>query len=134
VTCVNDEPKAEDDTTQTDEDTAGNGNALANVDDVNGDTPEAELISGPAHADSFSLNPDSSYTYTPNANYHGTDIFTYKATDGTADSNVATVNITATSVKDPPKRRQHHRRRYGLEGRATTIGARWTTSTARTRS
>ena len=91
-------------------------NTTANVEDVDGDTPEVGLISGSAHADSFSLNPDSSYTYTPNANYHGTDIFTYKAADGTADSNVATVNITATSVNHPPKRRQHHRRRYGRVG------------------
>ena len=32
-------------------------------------------------------------TYTPNANADGTDTFTYKANDGTADSNAATVTV-----------------------------------------
>ena len=36
------------------------------------------------------------------ANYNGTDSFTYKANDGTADSNVATVTITVTPVNDAP--------------------------------
>ncbi|MCU0756700.1 MAG: cadherin-like domain-containing protein [Xanthomonadales bacterium] len=37
-------------------------------------------------------------TYTPDANYHGTDSFTFKANDGTVDSNTATVSITVTPV------------------------------------
>jgi ELWxxDGT repeat protein len=40
--------------------------------------------------------------YTPNANYFGPDSFTFKAYDGTADSNIATVSITVTPVNDPP--------------------------------
>ena len=40
--------------------------------------------------------------YTPDANYYGTDGFTFKASDGTADSNTATVNITVTEVNDAP--------------------------------
>ncbi|WP_298434851.1 Ig-like domain-containing protein, partial [Geobacter sp.] len=42
------------------------------------------------------------YSYTPNANYNGSDSFTFKANDGTADSNAATVNITVTAVNDAP--------------------------------
>src|SRR5207248_1985495 len=42
------------------------------------------------------------FTYTPAANFNGTDSFTYKASDGTDDSNVATVTITVTAVNDPP--------------------------------
>src|SRR5262249_18668693 len=42
------------------------------------------------------------FTYTPAANYHGPDSFTYKANDGTADSNLATVSITVNSVNDVP--------------------------------
>src|SRR5207247_8425853 len=34
--------------------------------------------------------------------FNGTDSFTYKATDGTADSNVATVSLTITAVNDAP--------------------------------
>ena len=55
----------------------------------------------PAHG-TLTLNADGSFTYTPAANYNGTDSFTYKANDGTADSNVATVTITIGSVNDAP--------------------------------
>jgi hypothetical protein len=41
-------------------------------------------------------------TYTPAANYHGADSFTYKANDGKADSNTATVSVTVTPVNDAP--------------------------------
>ena len=37
-------------------------------------------------------------TYTPNAGFTGPDTFTYKANDGTADSNEATVTITVLPV------------------------------------
>jgi len=40
--------------------------------------------------------------YSPAANFNGTDSFTYKANDGTADSGVATVTITVTAVNDAP--------------------------------
>ncbi|HEX6027250.1 MAG TPA: hypothetical protein VFZ00_34945, partial [Solirubrobacter sp.] len=39
---------------------------------------------------------------TPAANYNGPDSFTFKANDGAADSNVATVSITVRPVNDPP--------------------------------
>jgi len=37
-------------------------------------------------------------TYTPNANFNGTDSFTYKANDGELDSNTATVTITVYAL------------------------------------
>src|SRR5207244_11883088 len=40
--------------------------------------------------------------YTPAANYNGPDSLTYKATDGSLDSNVAAVSITVTPVNDAP--------------------------------
>jgi hypothetical protein len=40
------------------------------------------------------VNPDGTVTYTPTANYFGTDSFTYRANDGSADSKVATVSVT----------------------------------------
>ncbi|MBU0729060.1 MAG: tandem-95 repeat protein [Proteobacteria bacterium] len=42
------------------------------------------------------------FRYTPNPDYSGTDTFTYRANDGTADSNLATVTITVTPTNDPP--------------------------------
>ena len=59
------------------------------------------LVSGPAHG-SLTLNADGSFTYTPAANYNGPDSFTYKANDGQADSNVATVSINVGAVNDAP--------------------------------
>ncbi|NQV73659.1 tandem-95 repeat protein [bacterium] len=41
-------------------------------------------------------------TYTPSANFNGSDSFTYKANDGTADSNTATASVTVTAVNDAP--------------------------------
>ena len=38
-------------------------------------------------------------TYNPNTNHVGTDSFTFKANDGTTDSNIATVGI---SIQEPP--------------------------------
>lgn len=40
--------------------------------------------------------------YTPNANFNGSDSFTFKANDGTVDSNMATVTITVNPVNDYP--------------------------------
>src|SRR5262249_64034 len=39
---------------------------------------------------------------TPASNYNGSDSFTYKASDGQAFSNVATVTITVNAVNDAP--------------------------------
>lgn len=41
-------------------------------------------------------------TYTPNTNYNGLDSFTFKASDGIADSNIATISLTINSVEDIP--------------------------------
>ncbi|NEU06697.1 hypothetical protein GZH53_00070, partial [Flavihumibacter sp. R14] len=48
------------------------------------------------------FNADGSFTYTPNANFNGTDSFTYKVSDGTLESNIATVTLTVTPVNDAP--------------------------------
>ncbi|MCI0743108.1 MAG: Ig-like domain-containing protein [Gemmataceae bacterium] len=78
------------------------GGVLANDTDVEGDIlPAAVLVSGPTHG-SLTFNGDGSFTYTPNANYNGPDSFNYKTTDGIAESNTATVNITVNAVNDAP--------------------------------
>ena len=40
--------------------------------------------------------------YTPDANFNGTDTFTYKANDGISDSNIATVTMTVSAEDDEP--------------------------------
>jgi hypothetical protein len=39
------------------------------------------------------LDPNGSFDYTPEANFNGTDRFTYLANDGASNSNIATVTI-----------------------------------------
>jgi VCBS repeat-containing protein len=98
VTAVNDPPTAVNDTFNTSENAALTNNVLTN--DTDPDTAHsalsATLVSGPAHAASFTLNADGSFTYAPVADYNGPDSFSYKASDGTASSNTGTVAITVT--------------------------------------
>ena len=104
VNPVNDAPVAVDDTYATDEDTGLNVAApgvLGNDTDVDVDFLTAALVSGTSNG-SLTLNADGSFTYTPNANFNGSDSFTYKANDGNLDSNVATVTITVNPVNDTP--------------------------------
>src|SRR6185369_7297350 len=69
--------------------------------DLDGDTLTAVLVSQPTHG-TLTLNGNGSFSYVPATNYHGPDSFTYKANDGQADSGIATVTITITSVNDAP--------------------------------
>jgi hypothetical protein len=111
VTPVNDAPTAANDAYSTNEDTAlivgAASGVLANDVDAaaDGDPLTAVLVSGPSHAatNGFTLNQeDGSFSYTPALNFNGQDSFTYKANDGTADSNTATVTITVLPVNDAP--------------------------------
>jgi VCBS repeat-containing protein len=75
---------------------------LANDTDINRDTLTAVLQDGPAHG-TLVLAPDGSFTYTPVANYHGSDSFSYVARDAFGGvSPVATVQLTVSSVNDAP--------------------------------
>jgi DNA/RNA endonuclease G (NUC1) len=42
------------------------------------------------------------FTYTPAANFHGSDSFTFRVNDGSHDSNTSTVSITVNPVNDMP--------------------------------
>jgi VCBS repeat-containing protein len=61
----------------------------------------AELVSSTAHG-KVTLNSDGSFTYVPDANFSGTDSFTYQASNGTAASNDATVLINVAHVNQAP--------------------------------
>jgi hypothetical protein len=47
-------------------------------------------------------NGDGTVSYTPIANFNGTDTFEYRATDGTDQSELTTVTVTVTAVNDDP--------------------------------
>jgi hypothetical protein len=74
---------------------------LKNDYDVDGDPLTAVLVSNPTNG-SLLLNANGSFRYTPDSGFHGVENFTYKANDGQADSNIATVTITVIPVNQPP--------------------------------
>lgn len=65
---------------------------LANDNDGDEDPLTAVLVSAPAHAASFALNADGSFTYTRDGTYVE-DSFTYRAYDGKDYSGTATVYL-----------------------------------------
>jgi hypothetical protein len=60
---------------------------------TSGGTLHARLVRRPVHDPSFQLNDNGTFTYSPDTSFSGSDYFTFKVNDGTADSNTATVNI-----------------------------------------
>jgi VCBS repeat-containing protein len=105
VTPVNDAPTASADSYTTNEDTPLSvpaAGVLANDSDSDGDPVTAVLTSGPSSG-SLTLNADGSFTYTPNANFNGSDSFSYRARDPSAAlSTAVTVALTVTPVNDAP--------------------------------
>src|SRR5207253_2681308 len=98
VTAVNDPPVANAQAVTTNEDTAKA--IVLTATDVDGDPLTYAIVAAPTHGALSGVAP--TVTYTPAANYNGPDSFTFKANDGTHNSNVATVRITVTPVNDPP--------------------------------
>jgi hypothetical protein len=99
INAVNDAPTANPQSVSTNEDTASAITLTGN--DVDGDALVTfTVISGPANGTLSGTGANR--TYTPNANYHGSDSFTFKVNDGTVDSAPATVSLTVASVNDVP--------------------------------
>ncbi len=97
-------PVANNDAYSTNEDTPLTITAsgvLSNDTDADSDSLTTTVVDGPSNG-SLTLNSDGSFTYTPNANFNGTDSFTYRANDGTVNSNTATVTLTVNAVNDAP--------------------------------
>lgn len=104
VVPVNDSPMANDDYATTYEDSLPTEliiDVLANDSDVDGNQLTAVLVEDAVNG-MVAPYDDSFFTYTPDPDWNGVDSFTYKASDGSLDSNVATVTITVVPVNDPP--------------------------------
>ena len=104
VTPVNDGPVAVDDSYTTPEDTALTISApgvLSNDSDVDGD-PLTALITGLPNHGTLVLSTNGGFIYKPTTNFAGADSFTYRANDGQASSDLATVHIVVTPANDPP--------------------------------
>jgi uncharacterized delta-60 repeat protein len=98
VTAVNDAPVANPQAIETAEDTAFNGTVTAT--DPDGPSPTFSLVGDPDHGTAV-VNSNGSFTYTPAADYSGTDSFEFQVTDGQYTS-VATVTVNVTAVNDAP--------------------------------
>jgi len=106
ITAINDAPVAQNDYYSTPEETRLTVIApgvLANDTDVENDALTASLITGPSHAatNGFQFYADGSFSYTPDVNFFGTDVFVYQVSDGNS-TDTAVVSITVKSDNDPP--------------------------------
>ena len=100
VVPVNDAPVAANAAIETPEDTAKTG-TLPQAHDIDGDTVTYAKAGDPAHG-TVRIERDGSYLYTPAADYHGADRFSYSVSDGHGGSNTYVVDVTVTPVNDAP--------------------------------
>ncbi|WP_371503722.1 tandem-95 repeat protein [Nitrosopumilus adriaticus] len=91
VTPVNDPPVADDAFFNTKEDTSLNDSVTGS--DVDGDSLTFAKATDPANG-IVTVNPDGTFTYTPNFGFVGTDIFEFTSYDGHVNSESATVAVT----------------------------------------
>jgi len=100
VTSVNDAPVADPDSASTAEDTAVTIAVLANDSDADGDTLTVTAVTQGANG---TVTTDgTTVTYTPAADWSGTDSFSYTVADGNGGTSTATVTVIVTPVNDAP--------------------------------
>ena len=68
--------------------------------DTDGDALTFNLVNQPSNG--AVMLEGVSATYMPNANYNGTDTFTFIANDGEFNSNQATITLTVNAINDAP--------------------------------
>ena len=108
VAAVNDAPDARADSFSTSEGTQLGGNVLSNNgsgadSDVDGNslTVNTTPVSGVSNG-VLVLNANGSFSYTPTANFNGTDSFTYRVSDGQGGTDTAVVTISVAAVNGDP--------------------------------
>ena len=104
VTAVNDDPVAVDDTATVAEDSGANAiDVLANDNDGpdTGETLTVTAVTQGANG-TVTFTGDAASATRRNANFFGTDSFTYTISDGNGGTDTATVNVTVTNVNDDP--------------------------------
>ncbi len=100
VTCVDDAPVAVGDTATVSEDAAATAVAvLTNDTDIDGGPKSVASVTQPAHGAVVVTGGGTGLTYEPDADFCGTDTFTYELTPG---GSTATVTMTVTCVNDAP--------------------------------
>ncbi|NQU76058.1 MAG: tandem-95 repeat protein, partial [Planctomycetes bacterium] len=99
VAAVNDTPVADSLVVQGNEDVALSRVVTGN--DIENDTLSFAIVGWPAHG-TVALSADGAFTYTPEANWSGSDQFIFMANDGQASSTPQTVTIQVAAVNDAP--------------------------------
>ncbi|UWR25066.1 tandem-95 repeat protein [Sulfitobacter sp. S223] len=98
----NQQPVAVDDIVATDEDTSIIFNPADNDTDGNGDTVVvAAILTDPTNGAAV-LNTDGTVTYTPDADFNGTDTFEVSVVDGNGGSDSGLVTVNVAPVNDGP--------------------------------
>ncbi len=107
INPVADIPTANDDSYQTNEDNIliieADTGLLANDSDIDGGNLSVNLspfVS--SQLGQVVLSNDGSFTYTPNANAHGLDTFSYQVSNNSGNTTIAEASITINSVNDAP--------------------------------
>jgi VCBS repeat-containing protein len=91
---------ANDDNATTNEDSAVTIDVLANDSDVDGDALTVDSVTQGSNG--TVTNNGADVTYTPAANFNGTDNFSYTISDGNGGMDTANVSMTINPVNDPP--------------------------------
>ncbi len=99
---VNELPVAAADTARTAEDEPVVIDVLANDTDVEGDALRVESVSAPSHG-TARIAAGGGVEYAPEADWHGTDRFTYTVTDGNGGTTTAEVEVVVEPVNDAPE-------------------------------
>ena len=99
IPAVNDPPVCGDKTSAGDKNQQQSGTiACTDVDDA---SLTISQVSNPAHG-SANVATDGDWTYTPTNNYSGSDTFTFRANDGSANSNTANMALTINATNAAP--------------------------------
>ncbi len=103
ITCVNDAPVAGDDAASVSED--GSVTIPVRDNDTDPESDALDVVSvtqgSVQGGGTVVLNANDTVTYTPQANFSGTDTFTYTVSDGNG-TDTATVTVTVGGVNDQP--------------------------------
>jgi hypothetical protein len=102
VNEVNASPVAEPDVAETPEDSAVVIDILVNDSDYDADILTVRsIVTPPAHGMAV-INDDNTVTYTPQADYYGSDSFVYEINDGNGNYSQALVTVNILPVNDAP--------------------------------
>lgn len=123
VTSQNDPPQGQTDSYTAQEDTtltvAAPG-VLVNDSDVDGDVLTVSVASKPLHG-MLTLSADGSFTYVPDHDYTGSDLFSYTYNDGHGAAGTTVAYLTVTETNDAPTVTVASGASCGVDDRSGTV-------------